>query len=143
MFSSSPTKEAGTFYRAQCVYIDTMHVPDSHLSVEIMGARLWGNNLNTKPKSRNLTCTYHFVCTIARISWTTLFVGFIAAGPVVFPAGNNWLLGFSSIHGTGATHSTSSEPFVRCHVESLINTRTLKKRCALAAHTEVKQTQEL
>ena len=28
-------------------------------------------------------------------------------------------------------------------VESLINTRTLKKRCALAAHTEVKQTQEL
>jgi len=28
-------------------------------------------------------------------------------------------------------------------VESLINTRTLKKRCALAACTEVKQTQEL
>ena len=28
-------------------------------------------------------------------------------------------------------------------VESLINTRTLKKRCALAARTEVKQTQEL
>ena len=28
-------------------------------------------------------------------------------------------------------------------VESLINTRTLKKCCALAAHTEVKQTQEL
>ena len=27
-------------------------------------------------------------------------------------------------------------------IESLINTRTLKKRCALAAHTEVKQTQE-
>ena len=28
-------------------------------------------------------------------------------------------------------------------VESLIDTRTLKKRCALAACTEVKQTQEL
>ena len=28
-------------------------------------------------------------------------------------------------------------------VESLINTRTLKKHCALAVHTEVKQTQEL
>ena len=28
-------------------------------------------------------------------------------------------------------------------IESLINTRTLKKRCALAARTEVKQTQEL
>ena len=28
-------------------------------------------------------------------------------------------------------------------IESLINTRTLKKRCALAACTEVKQTQEL
>ena len=28
-------------------------------------------------------------------------------------------------------------------VESLINTRTLKKRCALAALTDVKQTQEL
>ena len=34
----------------------------------------------------------------------------------------------------GATH---------LYVESLINTRTLKKRCALAAHNEVKQTQEL
>ena len=29
------------------------------------------------------------------------------------------------------------------HVESLINTRPLKKRCALAARIEVKQTQEL
>ena len=28
-------------------------------------------------------------------------------------------------------------------IESLINTRTLKKRCALAGRTEVKQTQEL
>ena len=28
-------------------------------------------------------------------------------------------------------------------IESLINTRTLKKRCALAERTEVKQTQEL
>ena len=32
---------------------------------------------------------------------------------------------------------------VHAAVESLINTRTLKKRCALAARTEVKQTQEL
>ena len=31
----------------------------------------------------------------------------------------------------------------RIYIESLINTRTLKKRCALAARTEVKQTQEL
>ena len=29
------------------------------------------------------------------------------------------------------------------YVESLINTRTLKKRCTLVARTEVKQTQEL
>ena len=29
------------------------------------------------------------------------------------------------------------------HVEALIDSRTLKKRCALVAHTEIQQTQEL
>ena len=43
---------------------------------------------------------------------------------------------------TEVTHLKLNQPSVYS-VEALINTRTLKKCCALVGHTEVKQAQEL
>ena len=53
-------------------------------------------------------------------------VGVVVSNP---PNDSKWTSCLVTIHVT--------------YIESLINTRTLKKRCALAARTEVKQTQEL